>query len=162
MTTEKVEKGISDIVGALTDPIIVFPGGGWENDIPDWLKTRITLDRLVMNMKSLKGEKMTGTDSEALAYMMPASLAFPLDHDWAEIYLYLGTKVCSSEGKVFPDDIRKDNLTDDQLRDLNRLKDWIYQRRVQARLDRDRAERRQKREEEAARKEELQPKMFDF
>ena len=28
MTTENAEKDISDIVGALTDPIIVFPGGG--------------------------------------------------------------------------------------------------------------------------------------
>jgi len=163
MTTERhISKGISDIVGALTDPIIVFPAGGWENDIPDWLKTRITLDRLVMNMKSLKGEEITGTDSEALAYMMPASLAFPLDHDWTEIYLYLATKVCSGEKKIIPDDIRKDNLTDDQMRDLNRLKEWIYRRRVQERLNRDRAERRQRRQEELARKEELQTKMFDF
>jgi hypothetical protein len=162
VTTKNVEKGISDIVGALTDPIIVFPGGGWENDIPDWLKTRITLDRLVMNMRALKGEEMTGTDSEALAYMMPASLAFPLDHDWTEIYLYLGTKVCSGENKVFPDDIRKDNITDDQMRDLNRLKEWIYRRRVQARLDGDRVERRQKKEEETARRKAEQPALFHF
>jgi len=163
VTTEKqVEKGISDIVGALTDPIIVFPAGGWENDIPDWLKNRITLDRLVMNMKALQGEEMTGTDSEALAYMMPASLAFPLDHDWTEIYLYLATKVCSGEKKIIPDDIRRDNLTDDQMRDLNRLKEWIYRRRVQARLNQDRAERRQKREEEVARRNADQPALFEF
>jgi len=40
-----VEQGISDIVGCLTDPIIVFPGG-WGDTIPEWLKTAITLERM--------------------------------------------------------------------------------------------------------------------
>jgi hypothetical protein len=39
LTTEKqVEKGISEIVGALTDPIIVYPGG-WGDTLPEWFKT---------------------------------------------------------------------------------------------------------------------------
>jgi hypothetical protein len=29
-----VEKGISDIVGCLTDPIVVFPGG-WGDTLPE-------------------------------------------------------------------------------------------------------------------------------
>ncbi|GAI47156.1 unnamed protein product, partial [marine sediment metagenome] len=41
-TPKTVEKGISEIVGALTDPILVFPGGG--DSLPDWLKTSITLE----------------------------------------------------------------------------------------------------------------------
>ncbi|GAJ18593.1 unnamed protein product, partial [marine sediment metagenome] len=40
---------------------------------PEWLKTAITLERLVMNMKALKGELPTGTDAEACAYMMTAA-----------------------------------------------------------------------------------------
>lgn len=155
------EKGISEIVGVFTDPIIVYPGG-WMNDIPEWLKQRITLDRLVMNMKALKGEQPTGTDSEALAYMMPATMEFPLQRDWQEIYLYLATKVMSAEGKQIPDDIRVDTLRQDQVEDLQRLKDWIYRKRVDHRLERDRAERRQRREEEAAKRKALQPAMFDF
>ncbi len=161
MTAEKqLEKGISDIVGVFTDPIIVYPSG-WEDTMPDWIKSRITLDRLFMNMKALKGEEMTGTDSEALAYMYPASLAFPLDHDWAQIYLYLASKVCPLEGKEVPEDIKVDELNRNQMDDLNRLKAWIYQKRITVRLDRDRAERRQKKEEEAARKKQEQP-VFDF
>jgi len=35
------------------------------------------------------------------------------------------------------------------MRDLNRLKAWLYHKRTTIRLDRDRAERRQKKEEEA-------------
>ena len=59
-----VEQGISDIVGCLTDPIIVFPGG-WGDTLPDWLKTAITLERMMGDMKALKGEEPTGTDTEA-------------------------------------------------------------------------------------------------
>ena len=166
MTTEKVEKGISEIVGALTDPILVFPEG-WGDTLPDWLKTSITLERLVMNMRALKGEEMTGTDSEACAYLMTASLTQPMDHDWAQIYLYIATKVyekwrTKDSGVTMPTDIRVESLDDEQMRDLNRLKAWLYRQRTKIRLERDRAERRQKREEEAARKEELQPRIFDF
>ena len=67
MTTEKqIEKGISEIVGVFTDPILVMPGG-WGDTLPEWLKQAITLERLAMNMKALKGEEMTGTDAEACA-----------------------------------------------------------------------------------------------
>ena len=162
MTAEKqLEKGISDIVGVFTDPIIVYPSG-WEDTMPEWIKTRIILDRLIMNIKALKGEEMTGTDSEALAYMYPASLAFPLGHDWTQIYLYLASKVCPLEGKEVPEDIKVDKLDRNQMDDLNRLKAWIYKKRIDARLDRDRTARRQKKEEEAARRKEAQPALFDF
>jgi hypothetical protein len=88
LTTEKqIEKGISDIVGALTDPIIVFPGG-WGDTLPEWLKNAITLERLGMNMRALKGEEMTGTDAEACAYLYTAALTQPMDHDWGQIYLH--------------------------------------------------------------------------
>ena len=45
---QTMEKGISDIVGCLMDPIIVFPGG-WGDTLPEWLKNAITLERLAMN-----------------------------------------------------------------------------------------------------------------
>jgi len=62
----KTDNRINELVGALTDPIIVFPGG-WGDSLPEWLKTAITLERLEMNMKELKGEEPTGTDAEACA-----------------------------------------------------------------------------------------------
>jgi len=43
-------------------------------------------------------------------------------------------------------------LRDDQVADLNRLKVWLYRRRTGIRLERDRAERRQRKEEEAVRR----------
>jgi hypothetical protein len=61
-----------------------------------------------------------------------------------------------------PSDIAVDKLDDEQVRDLNRLKEWIYRQRTKIRLERDRAERRQKREDEAARREAEQPALFQF
>jgi hypothetical protein len=163
LTTEKqVEKGISDLVGALTDPIIVFPGG-WGDTLPDWLKNAITLERLAMNMKALKGEEMTGTDAEACAYLYAAALTQPMDHDWGQIYLYIATQAYRRWGKnEMPQDIAVDSLDKDQMVELRRLKDWLYHQRTKVRLERDRAERRQQREEEVARKKAEQPALFEF
>ena len=162
MTTKSVEKGISDIVGALTDPIIVFPGG-WGDTLPEWLKTAITLERMMMNMRELKGELPTGTDAEACAYLYTACLTQPADRDWTQIYLYIATQTYRRWGKnEMPTDIAVDKLDDEQMRDLNRLKAWLYQRRTTIRLDRDRAERRQKKEEAATVRKEEQPALFKF
>ncbi len=166
MNKPTVEKGISDVVGALSDPIIVFPGG-WGDSLPEWLKTAIPLERLAMNMRALKGELPTGTDAEACAYLYTAALTQPLDHDWGQIYLYIAGKAyhqwrTKDSGVELPEDIRVESLNDEQMRDLNRLKAWIYKKRIEVRLDRDRAQRRQKKEEEAQRKKEAQPALFDF
>ncbi|GAI87512.1 unnamed protein product, partial [marine sediment metagenome] len=123
----------------------------------------ITLERLAENMKALKGEEMTGTDAEACAYLMSASLTAPMDHDWTNIYLYVAGKVCRQHKQAeVPEDILVESLDADQMRDLARLKAWICKRRTDARLESDRAERRQRKEEEAQRKKAEQPALFDF
>jgi len=161
-TPKTFEKGISDIVGVFSDPIIVFPGG-WGDSLPDWIKPAITMERLMENLKALKGEEMTGTDAEACAYLYTASLTQPMGHDWTQIYFYIAGKTYTRWKKnEMPEDIRVESLNDDQVRDLNRLKAWLYQKRTTVRLERARAERRQKREEEAARRKAEQPALFDF
>jgi len=157
-----IEKGVDELVGALTDPIIVFPGG-WGDTLPEWLKNAITLERLEMNMKALKGEEMTGTDAEACAYLMTVSLTQPMDSDWNQIYLYVAGKTYRRWGKnELPADIRVDSLNDYQLGELKRLQDWLYRKRTQARQERQREERRQEREQEAERKKAEQPALFQF
>ena len=162
MNNPTVEKGISEIVGVFADPIIVFPGG-WGDTLPEWLKAAITLERLIENIKALKGEEMTGTDAEACAYLYTAGLTAPMDHDWGQIYLYIAGKTYQrhKQGEL-PEDIKVDSLRDDQVADLNRLKGWLYRKRTDIRLDRDRAERRQNKEEDAARRKAEQPALFDF
>ena len=123
MTTEvQIEKGISDIVGALTDPIIVFPGG-WGDSLPDWLKHAITLERLIENVRTLKEGVMTGTDAEACAYLYTACLTQPIDHDWTQIYLYIASQVYSrhrakESGVQVPEDIRVESISDYQMGEL--------------------------------------------
>jgi hypothetical protein len=168
LTTEnlKIDRGISDIVGVFTDPILVYPGG-WGDTLPDWLKQAITMERLIENMKALKGEPMTGTDAEACAYLYTASLTAPMDRDWSEIYLYVAGKVyekhrTKESGVTMPGDIRVDHLSDYQMQHLNRLKDWIYRQRVKVRQERNRTDRRERKEEDAAKRETEQPALFDL
>lgn len=163
MTTEKqIEKDISDIVGALADPILVFPGG-WGDSLPEWLKTSITLERLEMNMRALNGEEPTGTDAEACGYLMTVSLTQPIGSDWTQIYLYIAGKTYTRWGKnELPPDIQVDSLNDHQARELKRFKDWLYQKRIQVRQDRERAKKREERETEEARKQAEQPALFEF
>jgi len=163
MTTEKqVERGISEIVGALTDPIIVFPGG-WGDTIPEWLKTAITLERMMGNVKTLKGEEPTGTDAEACAYLMTVSLTQPMDSDWTQIYLYIAGQSYKRWNKgEMPADIAVDSISDYQMGELTRLKSWLYHQRVKARQEKDRAERKQNREEAKMVKKTEQPALFEF
>lgn len=150
-----MEKQIDALVGALRDPIIVVHGG-WGDSLPDWIKTSIPLERLVENMKALKGEEPTGTDAEVAAYLFTASLTAPMGSDWTQIYLYIATKVyekwrAKDSGVTMPDDVRVDSLDDYRMGLLKELRGWIYRQRVKAREDRGRAERREAREEVAAR-----------
>ncbi len=157
-----VEKGISDILGCLTDSIIVFPGG-WGDTLPDWLKTAITLERMMGNMKELKGEEPIGTDAEVCAYLMTVSLTQPMDSDWTQIYLYVASQTYKRWGKgEMPADIVVESISDYQMQELNRLKTWLYHQRVKARQEKDRAERRQEKDEAKAQREEEQLALFKF
>ena len=157
-----VEKGISDIVGCLTDPIVVFPGG-WGDTLPDWLKTAITLERMIGNMKELKGEEPTGTDAEACAYLMTVSLTQPMDSDWTQIYLYVASQTYKRWEKCeMPADIVVYSISGYKMGELNRLKAWLYRQRIKYRKEKDRTERREKREEAEAQREAEQPALFQF
>lgn len=162
MNNGNLEKGISEIVGVFTDPIIVFPGG-WGDTLPGWIKEAITMERLLVNIGVLKGEAMTGTDAEACAYLYTVCLTQPVDHDWADIYIYIAGKVYAQwKNAEVPEDIQVKSLRKDQLQDLNRLKEWIYRRRTTIRLERDRAERRQQKEAAAAERIRVQPALFEL
>ena len=46
------------------------------------------------------------TDAEALLYMYPRSLEAPMGHDWSQIYIDLGSKVCGSMAREVPEDLK--------------------------------------------------------
>jgi hypothetical protein len=163
-----IEKGISDIVGVFTDPIVVTPNGAtWADCIPEWLRTAITLERLIENIRALREGNMTATDAEACAYLHTLSLDIPLDSDWTQIYLYVATKVYerhrSKDSKVtFPDDVRVDSISNYQMGKLKELKRSIYETRIKARQEKNRAERREKREAEKEKEEKRKQEQLTF
>ena len=131
------EKGaidpIEEMVGALFDPIIVFPSP-WQETIPEKLKQELPLRRLAHQMLCLKGDASwdEACDLEALIYLYPASLEAPMDHHWANIYLYLGTKCY---GSSFPEDIRKEGLDSHESGMLRDLKCWLRKKKLEARKE---------------------------
>lgn len=157
---KNIDSMIGDLVSTLTDPIIVYPGG-WGDSLPEWLKNAIVMERLVENMKETRGERPTGTDAEACAYLHTASLSVPMDGDWSQIYLYVAGKTYRHSHKSeLPDDIRVDSLTDNQARELKRLKGWLYQKRIQVTMDKEQTRRHVQQEEETIKKKEEQPALF--
>lgn len=161
--SKNINSMIDDLVGTITDPIIVYPGG-WGDSLPEWLKNAITLERLLAeNMKASKVEQPTGTDAEACAYLMTVSLTQPMDSDWTQIYLYVAGKTYTRWRKgEMPKDIKVDSLTKQQTAELNRLKEWLYLRRTTARREQERAERLRLKGEEASKKKVEQPALFEF
>jgi hypothetical protein len=140
------EKWIDEVVGVFKDPIITY-SGPWGNDIPDWLREAITMDRLIGNMKALHGEPMMAGDAEVAAYLMTASLEAPMGHDFTQIYLYCATRTIERYKKgAMPEDVRVDKLGPDEERELRDLKIWIYETRLKHRKGQLRDDRRALRE----------------
>jgi len=141
------EKGkvdpIEEMAGALCDPIIVFPGGGWEQDLPEVLRKELPLRRLIHVKLCFDGKENwdEACDLEALLYLYPASLFAPMSEQWARIYLYLGTKCL---GDRFPEDIKQETLDAYDMGELRDLKRWIQKQKVKARKERQRREKAEK------------------
>ena len=96
----------------------------------------------------MKGEEGVTTDAEVCAYLYTVSMCQPVSSEWVRIYQYVLTK--SKNGDV-PDDIRLETLGHDEVRMLNKLKQWIWSQRLKARKEKARGEKRREREEAAAR-----------
>lgn len=157
------EEEISEVVGAITDPIIAWPSP-WMADIPEKVKEQVPIQRMIMYMMYLNGKipQPTGTDAEALAYMFPRTMEAPVDRDWVDIYVYLGNQLAKATGTEFPDDMKMETLPEYLQKKLDHLKHWIYEKRVATRRDSDRADRREQKEAEEAQRKEVQPALFEF
>ena len=148
-TEKKVEGWIDDLVGALCDPIIVYPSG-WQDTLPDWIKPQITLERLIMNIKAAKDGGVPVGDTEALAYIYPWAMEAPMDEQWFRIYMYVFNQAMKFKKTEVPEDLKSEKLSDYDIRQLNDLKRWIYGHRVKHRKEKQRGERRQAKEEAEA------------
>jgi len=92
---------------------------------------------------------------------MTVTLTQPVDSDWTQIYLYVATQTYKKWGKgEMPADIAVSSLTDYQMGELKRFKNWLYEKRARARQDKERAGRRKEKEREIGRKKAEQPALF--
>lgn len=140
----QIERQVDDMLGALTDPIIVWPGG-WADTLPQNMKGDIQVHRLA---QLAKGEQGLVTWPEVCAYLYTVTLERPVGSEWVRIYQYALTQY---KGDAVPDDLRVEELGRDETRMLTELRTFIWRSRVKAREERARAERRKAREHVAAR-----------
>ena len=139
--SKQVDGWISNLVGALTDPIIVFPSP-WRDDIPENVKKQIPLERLIMNMKvEHEGKGVPVGDCEALIYMFPRTMESPMGYEWTHIYSYCFTKAMEFMKVEVPADLRVDILSDYDMHHLDDLKRFIWNARVKARKEKARGEK---------------------
>lgn len=135
---------ITDLVGALCDPVIVMPGG-WHESLPEWIFPRIKMERLLENMKAAQEDREPrATDAEIMAYLFTASLTTPFDETWTNIYLYISRKVIKAHlNQEIPLDIKVETLTETQSRHLEDLREFIMRSRVKHRKEKDREVRKE-------------------
>ncbi len=88
-----------DGVRYITGPLVVYDGS-WGRDVPGWLRSAVRRARLEQVQQEVeRGEQgELATLEEACAYLMTASLAVPLNHDWATIYIHVAGRVLSRHG----------------------------------------------------------------
>ena len=149
MSDRKVDGWIDDLVGALCDPIIVYPSP-WQDTLPDWIKPQITLERLIMNMKVTKEGGVPVGGTEVLAYIYPRTMDAPMSEQWFRIYMYVFNQAMKFKKTEVPEDLKSETLSDYDMHQLDDLKRWIYDRRVKHRKEKARGERLQAKEEAKA------------
>jgi len=104
----------------LHDPLIVHPGG-WDEDLPAWLREAVIGERVAR--AAVAGDDDLATLAEVLCYLFTASLAAPLSHEWAEIYINLAAQYMAARGAILPEDMQPRPFTECEealLRDLRR------------------------------------------
>ena len=141
---------IESLVGALCDPIIVYPSP-WKEDIPDWIFSQIKLERLVMNMKVLReGCGVPVGDTECLAYIFPRTMDAPMTDQQNRLYMYVFNQAMKFKKTEVPEDLKSETLGEYDMHQLGDLKRFIYAKRVQHRKEKARGERQEARQAEVA------------
>jgi len=131
---KKDAKWIYDIVGAIQYPIVAHPM--WAKSVPDNLKRDMPIIRLAQLMKDPELAGVYATDIEAMIYIMTASLAFPLNCHWTQVYMHLTRKYMLDWVKTntedLPDFLKEEiNLDDYEAGLLRDLKRWIRKKQTE-------------------------------
>src|SRR4030042_4785591 len=129
------DMAIDELVGALTDPIIVWPMGGWGDSLPEKIKGDITIYRMLQLMKHEEG---VATWPEVCAYLFTVTLERPVGHGGTDISLSPMTQYM---GDSIPVDLKKESLGRYEMQLLDRFRRWLWDARHRARKHRSKVER---------------------
>ena len=111
----------------LSDHLVVYPGG-WDADLPAWLRQAVGEERLE---RSPAGEDGLATLAEVVCYMFIACMSVPLNHERAGIYCNLAAQYMAARGAILPEDMQPRPFTEYEERLLRKLRSDI--RRTQKR-----------------------------
>jgi len=95
--------------------------------LPDWLKTAITLERMMGNMKELKGEEPIGTDAEAYCGNQERSVEIPQGVNTTHPYIAKpNNPPAAKHHPPWPNPVNQDTCNWPQNTRLKSLKDKGY------------------------------------
>ncbi len=90
-------------LGFLTAPMILHGRGGWNTDVPDWMRGALPVARRAYLQAG--SNPALACELDATIYLMTASLEQPLGSEWTRIYLYVAFRAMRELGRVeIPDD----------------------------------------------------------
>ncbi len=124
-----LDKQITEMVAAFSDPIIVYRGG-WEDTVPEQVKQDITTYRL---LRLLTGDLELATWPEVCAYFYTLTLCFPPHEQVTRMYMYTMTQY---KGDLFPEEMRIKELDSYDTNELNAFRRWIRVKQLQHRKER--------------------------
>jgi hypothetical protein len=130
-----LDKQITEMVAAFSDPIIVYPGG-WEDTVPEQVKQDIATYRLI---RLMAGDLELATWPEVCAYFYTLTLCFPPHEQVTRMYMYAMTQYLRDNS---PKELRQESLDDYDMNELNRFRRWIRYKQVEARKKRSHLEKR--------------------
>lgn len=153
-----LDKQITEMVAAFSDPIIVYPGG-WQDTLPEQVKQDIATYRL---LRLLTDDLELATWPEVCAYFYTLMLCFPPHEQVTRMYMYAMTQY---KGANFPKELRQESLDNYDMNELNRFRRWIRAKQLQHRKEHQRLSQSSDRETASSSKTreiEQRPSLFDF
>ena len=111
---------------------IVVANTQW--DLPETLVKDVKAERMINSLIDIaSGGKLDYKDlvgdAEVVAYLNPATSAYPLRSDISEIYLYCFTRMMKKKGVEVPKECEVNELSGYQMERLDQFKKWIFNSR---------------------------------
>jgi hypothetical protein len=114
---------------------LVVGDASWADMVPAWVMSAIETERMIQGFSDLlrPGELPEEVgDAEIVAYLMTASMRAPMPHYYAEIYIWVASKLSKEHGKPlhdFMEEALQKGLNGDEKRELADLRRDLWRKR---------------------------------